>query len=388
MINSEKFLKLLKKNDINFFTGVPDSLLKDLNACILEQVGDGAHIIAANEGGAIGLAAGYHLATRKSALVYLQNSGLGNAVNPLTSLTDPEVYGIPMLLLMGWRGRPGVRDEPQHVKQGRITLDLLDTLEIPYEILPGAWPEAEKAVFRACEYLRDKSAPFALVVLEETFEPWEGGAPYEAAPPGGAGLPGGAPELSREEAIEQIVRRLSAEDLIVSTTGMTSRELYEIRERLGQGHDRDFLTVGSMGHSSQIALGISLASPGRDVYCIDGDGAAILHMGSLAICGTRGPENFRHIVINNEAHDSVGGQPTAAGRIDIPAIAVGCGYKLAMSALSAGELEGKMSRLIREAGPSLLEVKVRRGARKDLGRPAGGPQENKKAFMEFLEEKK
>ncbi len=378
MINSEKFLRLLKKSGIDFFTGVPDSLLKDLNACILGQVGESGHIIAANEGGAIGLAAGYHLATRKSALVYLQNSGLGNAVNPLTSLADPEVYGIPMLLLIGWRGRPGVRDEPQHVKQGRITLDLLDTLEIPYEILSGSWPEAEKTVFRACEYLRDRSAPFALVVPEGTFEPYEGGAPSE----------GGAPGLSREEAIEQIVRRLSAEDVIVSTTGMTSRELYEIREGLGQAHDRDFLTVGSMGHSSQVALGISLASPGRDVYCIDGDGAAILHMGSLAICGTRGPENFRHIVINNEAHDSVGGQPTAAGRIDIPAIAGSCGYKLAMSALSAGELGAKMSRLIREAGPSLLEVRVRRGARKDLGRPAGTPLENKKAFMDFLAEKK
>jgi len=374
MLSCKEFYNLLIKNGIDFFTGVPDSILKDFCAYITENTSDKKNIIAANEGNAVALAAGFYLATGKIGLVYMQNSGQGNAINPLTSLVDKEVYGIPVLLLIGWRGEPGKKDEPQHIKQGKITISLLETLGIPHEIMPTSIKEANNAIKNAIKYLRKHNGPYGLIVRKGTFETYELENKVRSHF-----------ELTREDAIKLIVDYLGSQDIIVSTTGKASRELFEYREKLSQKHSRDFLTVGSMGHASQIALGIALSKPARKVYCLDGDAALIMHMGALAIIGSKGPRNFKHIVLNNGAHDSVGGQPTPALKIDIPAIARACGYKRAFSAENRSELKEKLELLKLSDGPALLEIKISKGARKDLGRPTTSPKENKNSFMSFLQ---
>ena len=373
MINCKEFYKLLVKNRVDFFTGVPDSLLRDFNAYIMDNVSEIRHIIAANEGGAIALASGYHLATGRIGLVYMQNSGQGNAVNPLISLADPDVYSIPILLLIGWRGEPGVKDEPQHVKQGKITLSLLETLDIPYKILPDAIENAKSTLEWAVNSAIERKGPTALVVRKGTFEAYELKDKIETNY-----------ELNREGALKLVIEQIDPLEIVVSTTGMTSRELFEYREKIGQGHEKDFLTVGSMGHCSQIALGIALEKSERQVYCFDGDGAVIMHMGSLAIIGQMKPKNFRHIVFNNGAHDSVGGQPTVGFKIDIPAIAKACGYKEAWKAETEKDIREKMMLLKKSKGPSLLEILINKGARNYLGRPTTTPIQNKESFMKFL----
>ncbi|MBI2552384.1 phosphonopyruvate decarboxylase [Candidatus Uhrbacteria bacterium] len=373
MISPKDFVVRLRAQGINFFTGVPDSLLKEFCACVSAEVSQENHIIAANEGNAVGLAAGHYLATGNPALVYLQNAGQGNIVNPLTSLTDPKVYGIPMLLLIGWRGEPGVHDEPQHLKQGEVTTTLFETLGIPFEILPSDPEGANAALARAFKIMQSESQPYALIVRKGVFEAYPIGAPVETHL-----------EMTREDALKRIVDSLGENDVIVSTTGMASRELYEYREAKGQGHHRDFLTVGSMGHSSSIALAIALAKPDRQVYCVDGDGALIMHMGALAVIGAQARENLKHIVINNGAHDSVGGQPTAGFKVDIAKVALACAYKKAWCVETAAQLVGALNELRLQKGPCLLEVRVRKGARANLGRPTTTPQQNKAAFMQFL----
>lgn len=375
MINTSEFYSILKTNDIDFFTGVPDSLLKSFCAFAKDNTPDCHNITAANEGNALGLAAGYHLATNKIALVYMQNSGLGNIVNPLTSLTDSLVYGIPALLLIGWRGEPGKKDEPQHIKQGLITLDLLETLGIKYSVLSSETTseEVNEIVGYSVKYMKDNHAPYALVVRKDTFEDYKLKNEHKTNF-----------ELTREEAIKIIVENMNSEDVIVSTTGMASRELFELREQRGEGHEKDFLTVGSMGHASQIALGIAIAKPEQTVYCLDGDGAFIMHMGGLSIVGSAAPKNYKHIIINNGSHDSVGGQPTVGFDIDINAIAKACGYKTALSVQTKEELKVCMVKLRSVDGPALLEIKVNKGARKNLGRPTTTPLDNKQAFMNFV----
>jgi|TARA_Y100000310_G_C20677805_1_gene814103 phosphonopyruvate decarboxylase len=375
MIHPSDFYNLLKENEINFFTGIPDSLLKSFCAYVTDNTSFENHVISANEGGAIALAAGNYLSTGKIPLVYMQNSGQGNAVNPLMSLTDSDVYSMPMLLLIGWRGKPGVKDEPQHVKQGKITLDLLETLGIPYRVLPDSIEETKGVLNAALNYMHDRNSPFALVAEKGTFEDYSLKNKTETSF-----------ELNREDAIKLITSRLSLDDVVVSTTGKTSRELFEYRERLRQGHEKDFLTVGSMGHSSQIALGIALQKQNRQVYCFDGDGASIMHLGSLAIIGQKKPKNFKHIIFNNGSHDSVGGQPTAAFGMDFPAIARACGYNQAWTVESEQDIIEKMDLIKSVEGPVLLEIKVNKGSRKDLGRPTTTPIGNKKDFMGFLED--
>ncbi len=374
MITAKAFYDLLVKSDINFFAGVPDSLLKDFSAYIADNVKPNSHIIAANEGGAIALAAGYHLATGKIGLVYMQNSGQGNAVNPLVSLTDREVYGIPMLLLIGWRGEPGVKDEPQHIKQGQITLELLRTLGISFEILPDSLDGAKKAVNRAIIHIKKSNAPFALIIRKGIFEPYK---LHKIIQPVKS-------QFLREEAIKIITDELNSGEILISTTGKTSRELFEIRKNSNLGHEKDFLTVGSMGHSSQIALGIAMAKPEKQVYCLDGDGALIMHMGALAVIGNKSPKNFKHIIFNNFSYESVGGQPTAAVSMDISAIACACGYKGIFQASGADELRRVLKNFKKAAGPALLEVVIKQGSRSDLGRPTLSPVENKKLFMDFI----
>ncbi|NLZ38093.1 MAG: phosphonopyruvate decarboxylase [Firmicutes bacterium] len=373
MLQPADFYHLLAKHNIRFFTGVPDSLLKDFCAYVTDNTAPQNHIIAANEGNAVAIAAGRYLALREISLVYLQNSGLGNIVNPVASLIDPLVYSIPVLFLVGWRGEPGIKDEPQHAKQGQITLGQLELLGIKYKILPTSFAEAQTVLQEAVKYMQTQLAPFALVVPKGTF------APYSLQNNPQAPYP-----LTREEALQCLVSQLTASDIVVATTGKTSRELYEYRRALGQGHQNDFLTVGSMGHASQIALGIAFAKPHCNVYCFDGDGALLMHMGGMAIIGSQKPPNYKHIVFNNGAHDSVGGQPTVGHLIDIQSIAKACGYRTVLQAQSKEEIYKQAQALKESTGPALLEIKIKKGARKDLGRPQTTPQQNKEAFMQFL----
>ncbi|OQB31143.1 MAG: Acetolactate synthase isozyme 1 large subunit [Bacteroidetes bacterium ADurb.Bin174] len=375
MIGPQIFFENLINNGIEFFCGVPDSLLKSICAYITDHTEDNKHIITANEGGAIGLAAGYHLASGKIPLVYMQNSGIGNAVNPLLSLADSKVYAIPMLLMIGWRGEPGVKDEPQHIKQGAITLSLLETMQIPYVILSDKEADFIVQLREAVATATQNSTPFALVVKKDTFEPYKLDSKTTNPYP-----------LSREEAIVAIAKRLEKNDIVVSTTGMISRELYEYRERTHAGHQADFLTVGSMGHAVQIALGIALEKKDRRVYCLDGDGAILMHMGSLAIVGSANVKNLIHLVLNNGAHDSVGGQSTVGFEVDCPQIAKSCGYAQVFSVTNEDELQ-KVWQQCRYIGPTFIEFKVRKGARPDLGRPKTSPKENKEAFVDFLKER-
>lgn len=374
MIRPEFFINTLKSYGIDFFAGVPDSLLKNICAYIADNIDSSHNIITANEGAAVGLAAGHYLATGQPACVYMQNSGEGNTINPLASLTDKEVYNIPVLLVIGWRGRPGVHDEPQHVKQGKITTALLDVMGISYEVLSKDENEAAKQIDRAAKALQNKDV-FALVIEKDTFDD------YKLQNVESNNL-----TMSREEAIQAVASALAPKDVIVSTTGMISRELFEYRTAMNQGHERDFLTVGSMGHASQIALGIALEKPDRKVWCFDGDGATIMHMGSLAIVASKKPANYIHVVFNNGAHDSVGGQPTVGLKIDLPAVAKAVGYAAAFSVSTKEELKSQLSILNSQLqkGSVLLEIKVRKGNRKDLGRPTTTPIENKEALMEFL----
>jgi len=370
LISPKRFCDYLEKSGLSFFVGVPDSLLKYFCAYLYDTSHD---LIAANEGNAVSIALGYHLATGKIGVVYMQNSGLGNATNPLVSLVHPDIYSIPMLLIIGWRGRPGLKDEPQHVAQGRITNDLLNSLEINNSVLPEDPDEAEKAIDKAVEYMQIKKAPYAFVVKKGSFEKYQ---PKDIT----------ADEygVSREEALKTIVPLLGKNDIIVSTTGKLSRELFELREARNENHGNDFLTVGGMGHASSIALGIALQKPKRNVYCFDGDGAAIMHMGAQSIIGCRKPKNFRHVVFNNGAHDSVGGQPTVGFNIDLPAIARANGYNTAQSAELIEEISAKFGQLQLTSGPAMLEIKVKKGARSDLGRPTTTPVQNKNEFQKSL----
>ena len=374
MIRPEFFIETLKEKGIDCFAGVPDSLLKNICAYITDHFDEAHNIITANEGAAVGFAAGHYLAIGKPACVYMQNSGEGNTINPLASLTDKEVYNIPVLLLIGWRGRPGVHDEPQHVKQGKVTTGLLDVMGVNYEVLAKDEDKASVQIEKAAKALANKEV-FALIIEKDTFEDYKL-----------RNIEVNDLTMSREEAIQTVAAALGEKDCIVSTTGMISRELFEYRTAMNQGHERDFLTVGSMGHASQIALGIALAQPERRVWCFDGDGAAIMHMGSMAIVASKSPKNYIHVVFNNGAHDSVGGQPTVGLKIDLPAVAKAVGYKTILSVNAKSDLADMLEKVNGREGPVFLEIKVRKGNRKDLGRPTTTPIENKEALMQFLKE--
>lgn len=374
MIRPQYFIDTLAAHGIDFFAGVPDSLLKNVCAYISDHLDERHNIIAANEGGAIGIAAGYHLATGKIGCVYMQNSGEGNIINPLASLTDKEVYSIPVMLLIGWRGRPGIHDEPQHVKQGKVTLTFLDTMGIDYAILSKDEEEAETQIAIAVDRMKASKEVYALVVEKDTFDAYTLQNDHR-----------NSLSLCREEAIQTVADTLSEKDVVVSTTGMISRELFEYRTGKGEGHERDFLTVGSMGHASQIALGIALEKTDRHIWCFDGDGAVIMHMGGMAIIASKAPKNYVHVVFNNGAHDSVGGQPTVGLDIDLCAIARAVGYKAVFSADSKEGLVDILHEAKKQVGPTFIQVCVSKGNRKDLGRPTTTPIQNKEALMNFLD---
>lgn len=374
MVRPEFFVNTLKEHGMDFYAGVPDSLLKNICAYITDNLPAEQNIIAANEGGAMGIAAGYHLATGKVPVVYMQNSGEGNIINPLASLTDKEVYNIPVLLVIGWRGRPGVHDEPQHIKQGKVTTGLLNIMGVNYAILPKDEESAAKQIKIAADFMKVTNECYALVIEKDTFDT------YKLQDVEVNDL-----TMSREEAIWKVASNIEDNACIVSTTGMISRELFEARVLWNQGHERDFLTVGSMGHASQIALGIALQKPERRVYCFDGDGASIMHMGNMAIAASMKCKNYVHIVFNNGAHDSVGGQPTIGLKIDLCAVAKAVGYVVVYSVETIEELEVKLVEMKTVEGPVLLQVCVKKGNRKDLGRPTTTPIQNKEAFMAFLQ---
>lgn len=370
MIAPAAFADALRAEGFTFWSGVPDSLLKDLCGYVADHVPPANHVVNANEGGAVALAAGYHLATGGFPVVYLQNSGTGNVVNPLLSLVDPAVYSIPILFVIGWRGEPGVPDEPQHVTQGRLMPGLLDALEVAFEIVDADADPAALAgrARRAAEAGR----PRALLVRKGAFATYAASAQRRDA------------AATRGDAVDLVLRALGPSDVLVSTTGMTSREVFALREARGEGHERDFLTVGSMGHCSQIALGVAQHAPSRTVYCLDGDGAVLMHMGSLAVIGAQQPSNLRHIVVNNGAHDSVGGQPTAAPGVDLCGVARACGYRGAERVDGVDGLDDALTRLAAARGPALLEIRVTSRAHTDAGRPTSTPAENKRLFMAEL----
>lgn len=374
MVSVDKFYDTLRHCGVSMFTGVPDSLLKNLCAYITDNSDPEHNIIAANEGSAVGIAAGHYLATGEVPVVYMQNSGIGNAVNPLMSLADEKVYSIPVLLIIGWRGEPGVHDEPQHVKQGEVTLPLLDAMQIPYMVLPDEDDEALTAVQIMVNDCKKLSKPHAIVIRKNTFGKYKLRKDAENDYP-----------LSREEALTRLVKAIGVDSMVVSTTGKLSRELFELRETLGQCHGNDFLTVGSMGHSSSIALGIALDKPGRKIYCFDGDGAFIMHMGAISNIGSLAPKNFVHVVFNNGAHESVGAQPTLGFCIDICSIAKACGYREAFTVTTEEEFTALSDRINTLEGPAMIELRVRIDSRDNLGRPTTTPIENKEAFMKNLE---
>ncbi len=373
-MKTEVLFDQLRGLGITFFAGVPDSQLQPF-CNYLETHYPDANWITPNEGAAVAAAAGHYLATRRIPCVYMQNSGLGNAVNPICSLIHKAVYAIPVVFVVGWRGEPGVKDEPQHVFQGQITREMLELLDIPHLTI-GPDTGEEEFIRRFADLARnlEQGKSIAIVVRKGALAPVSlpAGSRYNGYP------------LSREEAIEAILTAAGERDVVVSSTGKISREVFEIRERLGQGHGKDFLTVGSMGHCSSIALAIACEKPDRRVICLDGDGAVLMHMGSLAMIGSKRPANLLHIVLDNHAHESVGGMPTCSPGTDLCRIALACGYTAAHDVADVNSLAG----LLQEDmdGPRFIRVRVALGARADLGRPTRTPIQNRDDFMACLEE--
>ena len=370
----ETFVNML---NVDFYTGVPDSLLKPLCNYLMDAYGIDSkhHMIAANEGNCTAITAGYHLATGKVPAVYMQNSGEGNVINPLASLLNDKVYAIPMIFIVGWRGEPGVHDEPQHIYQGEVTVKLLEDMDVAAYVVTKETTEeeldAQMQVFRS---LLAKGKDVAFVVKKGALS-FEKNVEYS-----------NKNHMRREEIIEHIVN-VSKEDPILSTTGKASRELFEIREKNGQSHKYDFLTVGSMGHTSSIALGVALQKPQQKIWCIDGDGAMLMHMGAMAVIGANKPSNLVHIVINNGAHETVGGLPTVASEINLVKMAEACGYPYAVRVSEFEQLDKELQAAKERRELTLIEVECAIGAREDLGRPTTTALENKENFMRYLQER-
>jgi phosphonopyruvate decarboxylase len=378
-LDPQFFYEALSAKGTTFFSGVPDSLLKDVCGYITDKAPAGSNVISANEGTALATAAGHHLATGQVPCVYLQNSGLGNLINPLLSLASNRVYSIPALLLIGWRGEPGKKDEPQHRLQGELTPSMLKEMNIPFEVLPDYADGCQEIIDKAYTWMAENKAPFALLVKKGTFSRYR----KEVVLHAGQEQPG---MLKREEILSSILDTFP-DTPTVTTTGFTSREVFELRKARGEGHGNDFLTVGSMGHCSSIAQGVAMSKPATDVLCVDGDGAALMHMGAMAITGRSGLKNFKHILVNNGMHDSVGGQPTVALDVNFSLIAQACGYNYTATVSDGKDVPAALEALAKATGPAFLEIKAVPGVRDSLGRPTTTTLENKKSFMKFLEAK-
>ncbi len=367
----ENFIACLESD---FFTGVPDSQLKALCDYLMFTYGidKNHHVIAANEGNAVALAAGYHLATGKVPVVYMQNSGEGNIINPVASLLNDAVYAIPTIFVVGWRGEPGIHDEPQHVYQGKVTTKLLEDMDIEYMILGKDTTENDViSKMKQFKTTLNSGKCVAFVVCKGALS-FDEKVTYQ-----------NDSQMKREEIIQHILK-VSDKDPIVSTTGKASREVFETRVANGQGHEYDFLTVGSMGHSSSIAMGVAINKPNQKIWCIDGDGAVLMHMGAMAVLGANKLSNFVHIIINNGAHETVGGMDTVASKIDLVAIAKACGYEYAVSIDQFENLDQELKAAKTRNALTMIEVKCSIGARADLGRPTTTALENKENFMKYL----
>lgn len=368
----EAFVEAIKGLGIRTIAGVPDSALQPFCNYLNEADHGFAHYVPANEGAAVGLAIGNYLATEAPACVYMQNSGIGNIVNPVTSLANQAVYDIPMLFIVGWRGEPGKKDEPQHRFMGEITRSIFDVLEIPNAVLAADTTEEEIAeIFGKAGQALSENKQYAIIVKRDALETDEKNV-YE-----------NSYTLCREEAISEIIKSVSAEDIIVSTTGKISREVYEQCDKIVGHHKQAFLTVGGMGHTGMIAFGIAQRSKDKKVYCIEGDGAVLMHMGELAFLANQSPENLIHICLNNDAHESVGGMPTGAVGNEFYKVAQECGYQYAVSVDCLEDLQRELKKVKEVNLPAFLEVKVKLGARADLGRPKESAVENKKQFMQY-----
>lgn len=364
-IDPRVFCEALQRHEVQFFAGVPDSLLKDLCAFLTDNLPSEKNIIAANEGSALGMACGFHLATGKYGCVYLQNSGEGNLVNPLTSLADPDVYSIPLLMIVGWRGQPGVPDEPQHAKQGKITCSFLECMGVPYCVLGDDW---EAQLEELMGVMKTEQRPVALVVPKKTFDAYSFKPAKNDAP------------LLREQALKVVMNQLGEDDFIVSTTGKTSREVFEIREERGQSHSNDFLVIGGMGHAASVSFGMAIGTD-KNVWCIDGDGSFLMHMGSLPVIAQNAPANFKYILNNNGAHESVGGQPTVGQRIDVVGILKASGFSFVAEVSTEEEIERGMKELAAREKAALV-ITTCQGSRSDLGRPTITPLQQKRDMME------
>lgn len=374
MIEPEKLFNFLNKRGISNFCGVPDSLLKNFCSYVSDNTSNEKHIITANEGSAVAFAVGNYLASGKLSLVYMQNSGFGNAINPLVSIADEKVYSIPMILMVGWRGEPGVKDEPQHKKQGAIMEDMIKTCGLKFEVIDSQTISFEQKINGLIDHSIQKSVPVILLVKKNTFSPYTMSKRVYLND-----------FLTREQAIGEIIDNTSKKDIFVSTTGMASRELFEIRKNKHQHHEQDFLTVGSMGHANMIALGMANVINNKLIFCIDGDGASIMHLGNLTSIGQSNYANYIHILINNGCHDSVGGQPTCAYDIDLVSIALAAGYESALCISTKEDIKNTLTKIRTKKGPHFIEIRVKKGARKDLGRPTNTPNENKKILMKFIQ---
>lgn len=375
-MEAKDLVDILESRGMEFYTGIPDSHMEQLCNYLVERFGtSGHHILPANEGSCAGIAAGYHLATGKVPVIYMQNSGLGNFMNPFVSMLSDRLFGIPCLLIVGWKGEPGRPEQPQHVLQGELTEGTLDLLGIPYAVLEKG---IDKAGFSdmidgllpvihggRCAAMIVRSGAITADIIAKGEQ---------------SGL------MRREAAIERIISAAAPDDAFVATTGKACRELYEIRERLGLAHGNDFLVIGSMGHASSVAQGIALNRPETRIWCLDGDGSSIMHLGALASIGSSSPANLIHVILNNGAYDSVGGQPTIAPGIDFSKVAEACGYRKCYMAESPEGLVEALASAKDSIGPMLIEVRISDGSREDLGWPKISPKDAKAAFMGFLEE--
>ena len=373
-MQTDIFLEIIQKIDVGLVTGVPDSLLKNFAQTLDRVEGSFTHVIASNEGNAVAIGIGHQLATGRRPLIYMQNSGLGNAVNPLASLAHENVYSIPMILMIGWRGEPGSKDEPQHMVQGSITPALLEHLGIPYLVMNNKTSVSEVEDFLTLKNM-NVDGPIAILVCSGSFE--SDLVQVENI---------SRCELSREMAINSIIDAIPRDSVVVATTGKLGRELDERRTR-DQMSGIDFLTVGGMGHASSIALGLAMSLPERDVICLDGDGAALMHMGSLAVIGHQKPQNFVHVLINNGIHESVGGSSIGNQNINYELVSRGCGYSDYRCVRSESEIEKAFSFIDRPSGPIFVEIVTNTSSRADLGRPSSTPLINKIAFIEHIRDK-
>lgn len=355
MVNQKELFEALDGMGVDFFTGVPDSFLNDFCLYMTNNMTVEQHVMAANEGNAIAIAAGHYIATGKLPLVYMQNSGIGNAINPLLSLTHNCVYGIPMLLVIGWRGDPAINDHVQHKKQGELTPVLMEDMDIPYVILDDDATVIEK--FRwAADKTREISSPVALIAKKSILTQKEKKQEY--------------PEsslMNREEAISAVIDVMGEDAIYLGTTGRATRELHEQLKQHGIVSGHEWQNVGSMGHVSSVALGIAISQPERCVVVFDGDAAAVMHMGSIATIGRYQPNNLIHVVLNNGVNESVGGQPSAGYVIDLSLIAKACGYHVLGSYIeSRFALQSALKELEGVNGPVFIDIHVRQGIRSDM----------------------